>query len=314
MSVKRKTPSLASKLFIAALITVAVVLLILYIAGGRYMKDDKGNKFIGFTSENADGRMLKSGTIYYADGLTAKVAAYGQTIVFADGTAVTNANRLEFSNGELYEGQMNGIKRSGRGRYTWTSGDIYEGDFVNDEYTGSGVQYWSDGSVYFGQFTDSKRNGVGVYLFADCDTSDLSVYNYEKLNSLVSKLGTDAAEPLPEGTWFAGNFKENRKSSYGIYHYANNDVYSGNFADDLKNGEGKFFFADGDFYEGSFADDVRSGKGKYMWQNGKVYEGDFADGNMNGYGKFTWPNGNCQEGYFKDGERVDAPSETSIGE
>lgn len=301
-----KKVGLVPKIFVAALVAVAVIILILYICGGRYTKDELGNKFLGFTSETAEGRTLKSGTIYYADGITAKVAAHGQVVKFEDGTEVGNANRLEFSNGEIYEGKMNGLHMSGKGRFTWTNEDKYEGDFVNDAFTGNGVQYWADGSLYIGQFADSKKNGTGVYIWEDCDTSDLSKYSYEKLAGI--EINSESVKTLPEGTWFAGNFTENKKSGYGVYHYGSGDVYAGNFDSDLKSGEGKFFFASGESYEGSFKDDERAGKGTYKWADGKIYEGDFAENTLNGYGKYTWPDGSTEEGYFEDGKKTEAPA------
>lgn len=292
-----------SRLFIMALIAVFAILLIMLMAGGRYAKQS-GLTFVGFVTKAGEDTVPKSGTIYYSDGMTAKVTDCGFTVTFEDGTVVENAVKLEFANGDVYEGKIRDYRMNGKGKYTWSSEDIYEGDFVSDAFTGKGTLYYNDGSLYIGEFTDGAKNGKGVFLWNNCDTSDLSVFGYDAVMAQADALTSLTAKELPGGDWYVGGFAENKKSGKGIYHHPSGDVYVGNFTSDEKNGKGKFFFARGDIYDGDYKDDRISGNGTYLWDGGDKYEGEFAEGLMNGQGKYTKADGKVIEGTFKNNEHV----------
>ena len=51
------------------------------------------------------------------------------------------------------------------------------------------------------------------------------------------------------GESFEGVAK-NGKQGYGIYHYANGNIYQGHWKDDLKNGIGTMIYPSGSKYEG----------------------------------------------------------------
>ncbi len=313
MSNRRKSTSIMSRLFIIALIAVFAVILILLMAGGRYAKQS-GLTFVGFVTKAGEDTVPKSGTVYYSDGMTAKVTDCGFTVTFSDGTVVENAVKLEFANGDVYEGKIRDYRMNGKGKYTWSNEDCYEGDFVSDAFTGKGSLYYSDGSVYVGEFTDGMKNGKGVFLWADCDTSDLSAYSYDAIMTASDSLTALTAKELPGGTWYVGGFSENKKSGKGVYHHGTEDVYVGNFSDDLKNGKGKFFFSKGDIYDGEYKADVISGTGIYLWEGGDKYEGEFADNAMNGKGKYTKADGKVIEGIFENNEHVADAEENESAE
>ena len=54
--------------------------------------------------------------------------------------------KVSYSNGDIYEGELEDGKRHGRGRYEYNTGDIYEGDYANDEACGSGTFTFASGS------------------------------------------------------------------------------------------------------------------------------------------------------------------------
>lgn len=295
MHKQKKGVGLVAKLFIAALVVIAVSVLAVYLFGGRYLKDDDGNKFIGFVHELGP----KSGRIYYVGGLTADITASGATVIFRDGTEISDCVTLEFANGEKYEGQLSGLLMDGKGRYTWTNGDVYEGEMENDAHTGEGTVYWEDGLYYRGDMKDGKPDGEGVFLWADV-RGEFPSYDAEEL---LETARNDVAA-LPEGTWYVGEFANGLKNGYGIYRYSSGLIFAGDFTNDLKNGNGFELYGDGEYYEGEFSADVRSGNGKYVWSDGRYYEGHFADGTLNGTGKYVWPDGTFFEGEFANGERV----------
>ena len=106
----------------------------------------------------------------------------------ADGH-INGPGRLEWSNGERYEGYLrdgrphgagvlqmrdgrryegyflDGV-RTGLGRLLLPSGDRYEGTFVNGERSGRGVFFFANGDRYEGEFLDNLWQGPGTYVFA----------------------------------------------------------------------------------------------------------------------------------------------------
>ena len=87
-----------------------------------------------------------------------------------------NIQRMEYSDGDHYEGEMLNGYRHGKGKYVWGSGAEYEGDWVNGKRTGYGI-YRSlskkdyDGSIYAeysyeGEWKDSKKHGHGVWKYS----------------------------------------------------------------------------------------------------------------------------------------------------
>ena len=309
MSNRKKSTSIMSRLFIIALVAVFAIILIMLMAGGRYAKQS-GLTFVGFVTKAGEDTVPKSGTIYYSDGMTAKVTDCGFTVTFSDGTVVENAVKLEFASGDVYEGKIRDYRMNGKGKYTWSSEDCYEGDFVSDAFTGKGTLYYSEGEVYIGEFTDGMKNGKGVFLWNDCDTSDLAAFNYDAIMAQGENLTSLTAKELPAGTWYVGTFANNDKSGKGVYHHGSEDVYVGNFSNNGKNGKGKFFFAKGDIYDGDYKDDVISGTGTYLWDGGDKYEGEFAEGAMNGKGKYTKADGKVIEGTFVNNEHVSDAEES----
>lgn len=52
--------------------------------------------------------------------------------------------------GNRYEGEFEGEKAEGRGRYEWNDEEKYEGEFKGEMMQGEGVFYWSNGDRYQG--------------------------------------------------------------------------------------------------------------------------------------------------------------------
>ena len=89
-----------------------------------------------------------------------------------NGTITVNANRVEESTTSYkatvyYHGQVdsNG-KENGVGRLEWSSGDMYEGEIQDKNAHGFGRYIWSNGSYYIGNFEKNLMNGKGMYRYA----------------------------------------------------------------------------------------------------------------------------------------------------
>ena len=221
------------------------------------LSDGEEIRFTGLFDRN--GNPI-SGTIYYANGLSAEIDL--------------DAGRVTYSDGTVYLGQLDGdYRRSGQGSITWRNGDSYEGDFLADKLSGSGVYTFKSGDVYEGDFLDGKKHGRGKYT-----SFDGSYYEGEFANDLRHGKGTLVTS---DGGVYEGEFENGVKSGNGKYDYPNGDSYEGGFAGDLRHGEGKYIWANGETYTGEFANGNMNGYGTYTWPEGRAsYTGYFKDGEI----------------------------------
>ena len=73
--------------------------------------------------------------------------------------------KINFNNGDRYEGKQNNEKTNVNGTYTWKNGDKYVGEFKNKMFEGYGIKYYSNGDKYEGQWKNNLRNGNGTITF-----------------------------------------------------------------------------------------------------------------------------------------------------
>ncbi len=247
---------------LVALVIISIAGMILFATGYRYISTS-GVKYSGFVK---DGQPV-NGTVKYADGISGKLTKEADSPVGA----------IVYSNGNIYEGELKGILRHGKGTITYkNTGEVYTGDFVEDQFSGYAVCTSPDGASYEGEVLDGKKNGLGKYTY-------------------------------PDGAVYYGEFKDDKRNGNGVQYYADGSVYYGSFADDKRSGstevtftlengmvykgECKMQFANGDVYVGDFLNDRRTGNGKYTWATGEVYTGEFSADLMNGTGTYDFGNG-----------------------
>lgn len=201
-----------------------------------------------------------SGTIYYANGLSAEIDLEAERVTYSDGT--------------VFLGKLDSdYRRSGKGSITWQNGDSYEGDFLADKLSGYGVYTFKSGDVYEGEFLDGKKHGRGKYT-----SFDGSYYDGEFENDLRHGKGKLVTG---DGGVYEGEFASGVKSGKGVYSYPNGDSYEGGFAGDLRHGAGKYVWANGETYTGEFANGNMNGYGTYTWPEGRPsYTGYFKDGEI----------------------------------
>ena len=74
--------------------------------------------------------------------------AEAQRIVKTGDNVISNNQAYTFTldNGAVYEGQMQGTKREGRGRQKWVDGSEYTGDWRDDKANGYGTYTHTNGS------------------------------------------------------------------------------------------------------------------------------------------------------------------------
>lgn len=118
-----------------------------------------------------------------------------------EGDCKAGKGKLEYSNGDKYEGNFKEGKFDGKGKYTFNGGDSYEGDFVQDKFSGKGKYTFSNGDVYEGDFKNDLFDGKG-------------------------KLKTQAAT-------YEGDFKAGKMEGKGKLTQPDGDSFEGDFLADL---------------------------------------------------------------------------------
>jgi hypothetical protein len=217
--------------------------------------------FIG--TVDANGTPV-SGTIKYPQGQSATLSRNEDNII-----------RVEYSGGDVYEGDFKDLHRNGYGTLTMKNGDVYTGNFFYDRMWGKGEYRYSNGDVYTGEFQNNVKSGDGVYSFANGN-----LYEGKMENDMLNGEGIFK---YASGNIYEGNFTngikndDNAKMTIALQN-GGFDVYIGEFKNDRRDGMGTYTFACGDTYEGQFSMDCISGHGKYTWVSGRTYEGQFLNG------------------------------------
>lgn len=221
------------------------------------LPDGEQIRFTGLFDK--DGNPI-SGTIYYANKLSAEIDLEAKRVTYSDGT--------------VYYGVLDSdYRRTGKGSITWPNGDSYEGDFLSDKLSGSGIYTFKSGDVYEGEFLDGKKNGKGKYT-----SFDGSYYEGDFKDDYRHGNGKLVTS---DGGVYEGEFVKGIKSGYGKYYYPNGDTYEGEFKGDLRHGEGKYVWTNGETYTGEFAEGNMNGLGTYTWPEGRPsYTGYFKNGEI----------------------------------
>ncbi|MBO7254393.1 MAG: hypothetical protein J6V36_03720 [Clostridia bacterium] len=272
---KKKNKSIWLVAPIIAIIFIIIAIVVILANGYRYTTYDDGSKFIG----SVDNGQPISGKIKFSNGMTALIDY--------------NNKKIEYSNGDVYIGDIKIIYRNGKGTLTFGgTKDIYEGEFKDNEISGLGKYTYSDGSVFEGSFLNGVKNGYGKFVSSSGET-------------------------------FSGTYSNDMRNGYGQYVSADESYkYSGNFVNNVQNGQGQCTYSNGDTYEGEFLNNERHGKGLYVWESGESYSGNFINGSrdtrvldkngdfaldQNGnyiHGEmatYTKKNGEIYTGYFENG-------------
>ncbi len=243
------------KAAIAAVAVLALIFIILLLCGVRYTTYHLSNggeiKFFGTVKQG----IPSSGWIASSDGVKGSL----------------KSNKIEYSDGSVYEGTIVNAMRQGQGKMTYKNGDVYEGTFLEDKMYGSFTVNYANGDSYIGPIVNNVREGYGTIS-----------YKYED--------GYDIYE---------GQFASDKKNGKGKMTYADGNVYEGEFVNDLKSGNGVLTYAEGDVYEGTFVNDIR-GEGTYRFANGATFVGRFEQNESNQMleGTYTYTNGTSVTGKF----------------
>ncbi|MFG6429939.1 MORN repeat-containing protein [Roseateles sp. LYH14W] len=228
---------------------------------------------------------------------TAGDTRYVGQFVRNDDDTVTGTGRVEWKNGDAYEGPLTRSQRHGVGEIRWASGQRYKGEWVNDRATGRGLMAFANGNQFDGTLVDGQPEGEGKLTYASGD-----VYTGQIRNGLPHGKGSYV---WMSGQRYEGDWVHDKPQGVGKMRFSNGNQYEGQLAAGLPQGKGRMIFPSGDIYEGEFDNGKANGQGKYAWKSGERYEGAWARGLKHGHGIFHWPSGDRWEGVFKDDERTE---------
>eukprot|EP00656_Telonema_subtile_P056262 TRINITY_DN894_c0_g1_i10.p1 TRINITY_DN894_c0_g1~~TRINITY_DN894_c0_g1_i10.p1 ORF type:complete len:192 (+),score=26.28 TRINITY_DN894_c0_g1_i10:248-823(+) len=108
--------------------------------------------------------------------------------------------RIEYANGDVYEGQFGGdiYKAHGQGEFLFASGGKYTGGFVGGKFDGAGTCQYADGSQYEGEWAMGAQQGGGTFRYVS-------------------------------GNVYTGQFVKGSLTGLGKMVYNNGDTYEGMF-------------------------------------------------------------------------------------
>lgn len=125
--------------------------------------------------------------------------------------ATTGMSKIEWQNGDRYDGGLVAGKKHGQGTFVWGDGKRYEGEWSNDAINGRGKLVYTNGDKYEGEFLNGEPHGHGVYTLSNGD-----VYT---------------------GAWAQGN-----KHGKGRLTWVGGDYWDGEFRDDQQTTNGKLVY------------------------------------------------------------------------
>lgn len=131
--------------------------------------------------------------------------------------------KMEYPNGDLYEGQWANNTRHGYGVLECSDGSSYIGAFRHGDKDGAGEEVYADGTVFAGMFRNGLRHGVGrIRVKSSGDVVD-GVFVDGKLEGLVTVT-------YGHGDLFIGRFRNGVPHGEGVYtQVESGDTYTETF-------------------------------------------------------------------------------------
>mmetsp|Transcript_9997 Transcript_9997/g.20678 ORF Transcript_9997/g.20678 Transcript_9997/m.20678 type:complete len:542 (-) Transcript_9997:140-1765(-) len=215
-----------------------------------------------------------------------------------DGTTVWKPNgrgTLNYTNGQVFEGQVVNGLRQGFGKNTWPDGQQYVGHWKQNSRAGRGSHMWPDSKTVTGQWTHGHLNGRCFFQWPDGATYDGDTLNGKKHGRGV--------HTWTDGKIYKGQYEGGFEHGFGTLTEADGLCrYRGNFRYGQRHGYGTQIWRE-KTYEGEWQYNAVSGKGKLSWKNGAVYKGEFAQGRYHGHGSFVDKSGRHYVGPWIQGQK-----------
>ncbi len=215
----------------------------LYHGKGKYLYPDGASYEGNFIQGELEGKgkiVYKKGDTYEGDIRRWVESGFG-TMIYSN---------AEVDGWKKYIGQWDEGLESGKGKVEYHNGDFYEGEFKDSELSGNGIFQFEDGEKYIGEFKQSEYHGKGKYFY-----NHAGFYDGEWRRGLFHGKGKliEADKSI-----FVGNFENGCEHGYGEKTYKkdlmNRLSYKGNWDNCKISGKGEMKYADGSTYAGLFKD------------------------------------------------------------
>lgn len=321
-------------IFVAAVLSVAVISFIVYQNGLRYIKSDAGIKFFGNTDKNLN---FISGRIWLkSDAATINLQKFyiveiRDKSVFSE-TSGGPPDQRTFLNypGDYEYGRidvLNEINNSLRkditdnfplNNFIFNKSDdriLFRNESIADliaDYEGDN-NILKSGEIYV---YSGETKAARWYLVAP-DTNPISSYkDFEivQADNNAKKYKDDIIKFLDEEKIVFASFILTDGTLINLYPVPDNiyrinydkgsrngELYIGEIDGSFqKNGRGLYYTKSGDIYYGDFYKDEKTGKSEFLSDQGDSYSGEIENGKKNGEGIFKWGDGSSYTGTFKD--------------
>lgn len=223
---------------------------------------------------------------------------YKGLFVREEGQVVSGNGRVEWANGDVYEGTLLRGKRQGRGTLQWANGQRYEGDWQDDKPTGRGQLRFPNGNQFDGPLINGVPEGEGLMVYASGDR-----YQGELRGGLAHGRGR---YQWANGQVYEGEWQNDRPQGRGRMQFANGNVYEGTVENGQPHGRGKMVYPGGaGEYSGDFVRSIAEGQGSYRWPSGESFEGGWRAGMKHGRGVYRWANGDRWEGEYRNDQQTE---------
>lgn len=173
------------------------------------------------------------------------------------------AQRVAYTDGAVYVGQLVDGRRGGLGVVELANGERQAGEWRDDRLNGVAVVTLPDGRRYEGEWKNGMRDGFGVFQFPD-GSQVIGEHTPGGINGY--------AVWRESGRERAGVWRDGKLEGFGV-ETAGNEKYEGEMRNGLRHGRGVLLQADKTRFQGMFADGKRDGYGVETRADGTTRSG-----------------------------------------
>ena len=161
-----------------------------------------------FDGDFVDGNRHGRGTYKYA-----RVQAQQDGDADADG----DAEPVEAT----YTGEWRDSQKHGIGKQVYPGVGTYNGYWENGQRHGEGVMIYQNQDVYSGQWVKGNKEGKGTYVFFETGMKYVGTFKNGQL--------INGKWLYPNGSYFEGNFDNNKPKGKGTWNFANGNQVQGEY-------------------------------------------------------------------------------------
>ena len=111
--------------------------------------------------------------------------------------------------------------KHGIGKQIYTGVGEYNGYWQKGERHGEGVMIYKNKDIYSGMWKAGKKDGHGTYVFNDTGMKYVGTFKNGEL--------IQGKWLYPNGSFFQGNFENNKPKGKGTWHFVNGNTVEGDY-------------------------------------------------------------------------------------